>query len=154
MACEPFRHIAKRTGTSTAALHRHKKDHIPLSLRRAQDAEEVAHADSLLDQIQELQARAMGILEQAERAGDLRTALAAIGQARGVLELQAKVAGEMESGQAGNQLPAHISIQALEVFLGNSIGLPKSGAGLEGPIPRFFGGETVALDAAAPLAED
>jgi len=87
IAQEPFRHIASRTGTSTTALQRHKKDHIPLSLRKAQDAEEIAHADGLLDQIRELQARAMGILAKAEKAGDLRTALAAIGQARNVLEL-------------------------------------------------------------------
>ena len=33
----------------------------------------------------------MGILAQAERAGDLRTALAAIGQAKGVLSLFAQV---------------------------------------------------------------
>ena len=49
-----------------------------------------------------LQTRAMGILEQAERTGDLRTALAAIGQARGVLELQARVTGETAIEQAGS----------------------------------------------------
>ena len=151
---EPFRHIASRTGTSTASLQRHRKDHIPLSLRKAQDAEEIAQADTLLDQIQELQARAMGILEQAERAGDLRTALAAIGQAKGVLELQAKIA--CETGEVGNELPANISIQALEVIIQNSIALPKTGKGLESPMPRFFGAGTATLEHAtdAPPAED
>ena len=73
-----------------------------------------------------------------------------------MLELQAKVAGEMETERTGNGLPAHISIQALEVFLQNSIALPKAGKGLGGPTPRLFGGETVALEPAtdAPLAED
>ena len=153
---EPFRHIAARTGTSTAALQRHKRDHIPLSLRKAQDAEEIAQADTLLDQIQELRIRAMGILEQAERAGDLRTALAAIGQAKGVLELQARVTGETATQQVGNELPANISIQAVELFIQNSIALPKTGAGLRGPLPRLFRGETVTLESAtdAPLAED
>ena len=98
----------------------------------------------------------MGILAQAERAGDLRTALAAIGQAKGVLELQAKVTGETGTEQVGNETPTQISIQALEVIIQNSIALPKTGKGLESPIPRLFGGETVTLESAtdAPLAED
>ena len=98
----------------------------------------------------------MRILAQAERAGDLRTALAAIGQARGVLELQARVTGATETEQVGHGLPANISIQALEVILQNSIALPKAGKGLGGPTPRLFGGETITLErATAPtLAED
>jgi len=33
----------------------HKQDHIPLTLRKAHDAEEIAHADTLLDQVRHLQ---------------------------------------------------------------------------------------------------
>jgi hypothetical protein len=43
-----------------------------------------------------LQAHALDILERAEKAGDLRTALAAISQARGNLELLGKLAGEID----------------------------------------------------------
>ena len=43
-----------------------------------------------------LQDRALDILERAEKAGDLRTALAAISQARGNLELLGKLAGELD----------------------------------------------------------
>jgi hypothetical protein len=42
-----------------------------------------------------LQAHALDILDRAEKAGDLRTALAAISQARGNLELLGKLAGEL-----------------------------------------------------------
>ena len=72
------------------------------------------------------------------------------------MELQAKVTGETETAQVGNALPAHISIQALEVLIQNSIALPKSGEGLRGPMPRLFGGETITLESApdASPAED
>ena len=115
-------------------MQRHKKEHIPLSLRKAQDAEEIAQADTLLDQIRELQARAMSILSQAERAGDLRIALAAIGQARGVLELQAKLTGETDRGE--EQSPPH----PVHVLIQNMIGMPKIGAGVPRSLPPVLGG--------------
>ena len=124
-----FRHIAVRTGTSTGALQRHKSEHLPLSLRKAHDAEEIAQADTLLDQIRELQTRAMRILATAEEAGDLRTALAAIGQARSVLELQAKVTGEMDKAE---EQPRAVSLQ---VLIQNTIALPKIGAGVPRSLP-------------------
>ena len=40
--------------------------------------------------------RAMGTVDEAQEAGDVRTALAAISQAKGVLELQAKMRGELD----------------------------------------------------------
>jgi len=131
---EPYRHIANRFGTPTASLQRHKKEHIPLSLRKVQDAEEIAQADSLLDQVRGLQARAMGILAKAEKAGDLRTALAAIGQARGVLELQAKLTGETDRGE--EQPPPH----PLHVLIQNMIGMPKIGPGVPTSLPPVLGG--------------
>jgi hypothetical protein len=63
---------------------------------KAREVEEVAQADDLLDQVRDLQAHALDILERAEKAGDLRTALAAISQARGNLELLGKLAGELD----------------------------------------------------------
>jgi hypothetical protein len=62
----------------------------------AQAAEEVAQADSLLEQVRDLQSRAYGILDKAEAADDLRTALGAIREARGNLELLAKLLGELD----------------------------------------------------------
>ena len=43
-----------------------------------------------------MQTHALDILERAEETGDLRTALAAISQARGNLELLGKLAGELD----------------------------------------------------------
>ena len=146
---EPFRHIAIRFGTSTASLQRHKKEHIPLSLRKAHDAEEIAQADTLLDQIRELQSHAMGILAKAETAGDLRTALAAIAQARGVLELQAKVTGETDKAE---EQPRAVSLQ---VLIQNTIALPKVGAGVPRSLPPSFpGGRTFTVEPAKGSSED
>ena len=62
--------------------------------------------------------------------GDLRTALAAIGQAKGVVELQAKLTGETEKRQEGREQPQSMSLEALQVLVQNTIALPKTGAGV------------------------
>ncbi len=92
----PYRSVAKRFGLSESAVYRHKTDHLPAHLLKAREVEEAARADDLLDQVRNLQTHVLGILERAEKAGDLRTALAAISQARGNLELLAKLAGELD----------------------------------------------------------
>ncbi len=92
----PYRSVAKRFVLSESSVYRHKTEHLPAHLLKAREAEEVAQADDLLDQVRNLQAHALDILERAEKAGDLRTALAAISQARGSLELLGKLAGELD----------------------------------------------------------
>jgi hypothetical protein len=92
----PYRGIAKRFQLSESAVYRHKVDHLPVHLLKAKEAEEVAQAGDLLEQVKSLQGHALDILERAEKAGDLRTALAAISQARGNLELLGKLAGELD----------------------------------------------------------
>jgi hypothetical protein len=62
----------------------------------AHAAEEAAQADTLLEQVRTLQQRALTILDKAEEAGELRTALGAIREARGNLELLAKLLGELD----------------------------------------------------------
>jgi hypothetical protein len=92
----PYRSVAKRFELSESAVYRHKTEHLPAHLLKARDVEEVARADDLLAQVKHLQAHALDILERAEKAGDLRTALAVISQARGNLELLGKLAGELD----------------------------------------------------------
>ena len=92
----PYRSVAKRFERSESAVYRHKTEHLPAHLLKAKEVEEAARADDLLDQVRNLQAHALDILERAEKAGDLRTALAAISQARGNLELLGKLAGEID----------------------------------------------------------
>ena len=78
------------------AIRRHRSNHLPTALARAQEAEEVSRADDLLAQVRGLQDRALTILGKAEDSGDLRTALGAIREARSNLELLGKLAGELD----------------------------------------------------------
>jgi len=78
------------------AVRRHRSNHLPAKLVMAEKAAEVAEADDLLEQVGDLQRRALAILDRAEEAGELRTALSAIREARGNLELLAKLLGELD----------------------------------------------------------
>ncbi len=93
---EPFRHIASQFGTSTTALQRHKADHLPAAVATAHEAESVARADDLLEQLQALRNKAMALLLKAEAAGDYRTALAGIREARACIETLLEVEGELD----------------------------------------------------------
>jgi hypothetical protein len=113
----PYRSVAKRSGLSESAVYRHKTEHLPAHLLKAREVEEVAQADDLLEQVRHLQAHALDILECAEKAGDLRTALAAISQARGNLELLGKLAGELDERPVVNVLvsPEWLELRAVIV---------------------------------------
>jgi hypothetical protein len=108
----PYRSVAKRFELSESAVYRHKTEHLPAHLLKAREVEEVAQADDLLNQVRNLQAHALDILERAEKAGDLRTALAAISQARGNLELLGKLAGELDERPVVN---LNVSAEWLEL---------------------------------------
>jgi hypothetical protein len=95
LAEEPYRVIAARFGSSASAVARHR-EHLPTFLVKAREASEAAEADTLLEQVRSLQARALSILDRADEAGDLRTALSAVREARGNLELLAKLLGELQ----------------------------------------------------------
>ena len=96
VAGTPFRHIAERFGTSPPALFRHRAEHIPPALAQATEAAEVARADTLLGQLAELGADARRIGGKAEDAGDLKTALSGIRELVRIVELTAKLVGELD----------------------------------------------------------
>jgi hypothetical protein len=91
-----YRTIADRFGLSETALKRHKADHLPGHVARAQEAAQVADADDLLKQLKALRNKAISILQQAEKAGDFRTALMGIREARGCIETLMEVEGELD----------------------------------------------------------
>lgn len=87
---------------SKDALSRHKANHLPAKLVMAEKAGEVAEADELLGQVQDLHARTLAILEAAESTREHRTALSAIREARSNLELLAKLLGELDDSPKVN----------------------------------------------------
>jgi hypothetical protein len=89
---------------SEDCLFRHKKNHLPEVLIQAKNAVDMVRADSLLDQVKNLQDKALGILDKAEDAGDLRTAVSAIREARGNIELLAKLTSLLPTAPVTNIL--------------------------------------------------
>jgi hypothetical protein len=113
----PNRRIASHHDVTERAVRNHKATHLPTSLAKAQVAEEVAQADDLLDQLQDLQRRTLAILEAAEETREHRTALSAIREARSNLELLAKLLGELDARPQVNVLisPEWLELRAVIV---------------------------------------
>ncbi len=88
--------VSSLFGVSESAVRRHKANHLPATLAKAEEAKEASRAGDLLGQVRALQGKTLGILLRAEGAGDLRTALGAIREARGNVELLAKLSGELD----------------------------------------------------------
>jgi hypothetical protein len=78
----------------------------------------VAHADDLLEQVRDLQVRTFAILEAAEASEQHRTALSAIREARGNLELLAKLLGELDDRPTVNVLISPEWLELRTVIVG------------------------------------
>jgi hypothetical protein len=103
---EPFRRVAAQHAVTEQAIRRHRKAHLPTALTKAQEAKEAARADDLLAQLRDLTAEAHRIKNQAERTGDYRTALAGIRELVRIVELLAKLRGELDERPQINLLVA------------------------------------------------
>ena len=105
----PFRKIVEQYGTcSIGALHRHKS-HLPVKLVKAQEAKEVAQADSLLARLFEINKETIAILHEArESPRGQGVALLAIARVEKQIELQAKLLGELKDGP---QVSVHLDQQ-------------------------------------------
>ncbi len=106
IAGESLRNIAKRTGTSATALHRHKADHLPATLVKAAEAEGVAQALDVVAQLRVINGSSLAVLREAResRNGDL--ALKAVDRIQKQIELQAKLLGDLDDRPAINILIA------------------------------------------------
>lgn len=91
-----YRDIARQFRLSKDAILRHNAGHVAEHLAKAKAAEEIAAADSLLEELQRLRRRALAILDKAEGADDLRTALAVIREARSMVELLLETEGKLD----------------------------------------------------------
>ena len=105
----PNRRVAAQFGFSEQAVRRHKAAHLPAAMARASEAAAVARGDDLMGQVREQQARvgrlfleAEAVLAAAKKAGKLRIVLSAvrtaagtIHEARGGVDLMARLLGEL-----------------------------------------------------------
>ena len=90
----PIRGIARTFGVSEDAVGRHRT-HLPKTLVKAHDVAEALRADELLAEATALQTNAWQLLLAAEGQADTRTALMAVREIRGCLELLARLLGEL-----------------------------------------------------------
>ena len=95
---EPKRRIAADYGLSETSVHRHAARHLPATLTKAAEAEQVASADNLLAQLHALQVSTLAILDKQSKAGgDDRIALSAIREARSNLDLLGRLLGQLDN---------------------------------------------------------
>src|SRR5829696_6358846 len=95
IAARPIRGIAKTFGVSEDAVGRHRT-HLPKTLLKAHDVAETIRADELFAEAAALQTKAWELLHAAEANDDQRTALLAVREIRGCLELLARLLGEIQ----------------------------------------------------------
>jgi len=115
-----YRAIASQYGVSREAAGRHKRNgHIAEQIAKVakkkeiqqakevqaailvQEAQEVADAQTILDEVSRLKGRALTILDRAETEGT-REACMALREVRGIVELLAKIQGQLSDAPTVN----------------------------------------------------
>jgi hypothetical protein len=116
-----LRDAAGQFGLSKSSLARHRDKCIRGAMAKAAEAHEtevVARGDSLLDEIRQLKDRGMKLLDDAESAGDRRTATSALREVKGVLELLCRATGQLQ--------PAGANVQVVNVGVNVANGTPAA----------------------------
>jgi len=97
---QSLRHIASQFGINYRSIQRHLKNgHIEKSIIEAHELKDIIHGRDLLEKVFYLQQEALHILREAKRVRDNMTALSAIARASKLLELQGRIAGDIQSAK-------------------------------------------------------
>jgi hypothetical protein len=75
---------------------RHRK-HLAATVSNSLNSEQITQSESLLAQLEGLKNEAQRLKQKAERAGDYRAALAAVRELCRIVELVAKLCGQMDA---------------------------------------------------------
>ena len=121
VGADPKRRIAAQYSVKEQSVRRHAEAHLPARLVEAASAAEGVQAEDLLQQVESLKDRALGILATAEDTGDLRTALSAIRETRAILDLLARLLGEIDNRPQVNVLVASPEWQQLRSLILSSL---------------------------------
>lgn len=93
LTTETKRGIARRFAVNEDAISRHAAKHLTAELRETADLAEAGRIEVLVADVLRLQRHADRLGKQAEEAGDLRVALAAIRESRETMAFMAKLLG-------------------------------------------------------------
>ena len=94
-----LRDIAGQFEVSKSALQRHKDEHIPTDLVQAKEAKEICQAEVILKKLISLENDAARITKLAEDSNDLKTALCGIREQSRLIEILAKMEGQIRTTQ-------------------------------------------------------
>lgn len=94
LAGDSYRTVAQRFHVSRDAVVRHRR-HLTLSTPNSAELQAILRSGSLVDRLRSLTSEAQRLKEKAEIAGDIRTALAAVRELCRIVELIAKVQGQI-----------------------------------------------------------
>jgi len=112
---ETYSSLAKRFNLSMTGLKRHR-GHIPPSVMPALTAmpsAEIVHALTVLEHVHHLLGEARRLKELAEKRGDIRTAMYGLRELVRIVELFARITGELEpSRNETNILNVHVTPEA------------------------------------------
>jgi hypothetical protein len=97
---ESYREVAKRFEASEAAMWRHKSAHLQAALIASSKIAVASHGDSLLAELERLADDARRIAAKAESAGSYQAALAGVRELIRIVELLAKLRGELDAPAA------------------------------------------------------
>lgn len=103
---EANRDIALRFGVTRMSLWRHRDDHLPVRLAKAQEALDVRAALDVVEQLRAINGAAIKVLHDARQTNDPGLALRAIDRIQRQVELQAKLLGELDERPQINVLVA------------------------------------------------
>ncbi len=115
------RPLAARFGLTKQAVARHAANHVPSADMRTAHLERVsAEGDrgaTLVESAAELRDKAHALLQKAETAGDLKTALVGVREAARCLELVAKLTGQIDESVKLNIAfaPAMLELQTIVI---------------------------------------
>ena len=93
-----IRAIALQCGMDRKQLGVHLKKHLPQAIAKATEAKEITHANTLLQQVEVLKTEFNGLMRRSKKDGDRDSFIKAGREVFRILELMAKVAGELPGG--------------------------------------------------------
>jgi transposase-like protein len=134
-----YRDVAGQYGLSKSAVERHKTEHIPGALTQAHGAEEMASADTLLQKIASLEADAKRIGKAAEAAEDFRSAIAAVRELIRIVELLARLEGQLREQPTINVLVMPEWLTLRSAIYGALQPFPEARVAVAGALQRIDG---------------
>lgn len=104
VAGRSYRDVARQWSLSKDSVARHHRAHVSPALVRVVERKEAHRAErgpaAALARLEDLYQRAVRVLERAEAAGQTAQVLGAVREARGLVEVIAKITGELREAPA------------------------------------------------------